>query len=350
MVKCIRCGKPAQFMTNLCPVCRSAYDREFAAKEQEARETATSARAAATSLSSGELGALTQRIESIAETAGLDPTSEKTKQDLADALRAFKDVFPDVASAFWEAETRQGRKGFMVIADFASAIANGDIRRETPTRRISYDDVALPFPSFANLGDGLAKSVFGIRILFEPPIWSHSTFGAAAGARAGAIIYPLVSAGNVWQFNPIIGMGFLAGAIWQGLSALPAQAKAAASKVLAFAPFLIAYIAIRIVSQSLSTYTGQSILMSVAIGAGAFGTAPAIGALLLVLPGMFVGTLVGLVKSRGLRRSPEATPERNRVLVTGLVLPFVGSALVFWAFIQLVKWYAAWIERNPLFR
>jgi tetratricopeptide (TPR) repeat protein len=293
-----------------------------------------------------KLHRLTEAIDSFSEALRLKPDFEAAKSNLIGAFSALENFLSkEGQKRYWEAKTSEGRIGFIKFEDFIAAVMQGKVKPDTEVRELRHNliEARSPLPSFRKLSESLAKMSFKARLLFEPPIWTHSVKGAAIAVQIGIITWLTMQAISIAPINPVISAFILIPTIWALYQYVPAQIKEPVHKVLSKFPFLI----ILILIYTLRQYNFEWIFKSAMIGLQAQLGAVLAGAILFVFPGMIVGTIVGAVRKQRLPRSPYAESDKPTVFVKGIIAPIIAFAAVIFLYIQFVNWFTAWLERNP---
>jgi hypothetical protein len=235
---------------------------------------------------------------------------------------------------YWEVQNRDGKVIQYYSADsIKAAVLKGEISPDMAARQIDPSD--LDMPPWEKVSIGLAKSSSAIQALFEPEtIWSYSLRGAARGAKIGGIVwlaltfFAFVPLGNaVITFWLIVILFFL---IWTSLSERFREKHPGIFRV-------SLYLMVMGFLSNLRMSFDQILKSSIA-GLQIQSGAVLVGAILFVLPGMIVGTIIGRVRLSKIERSPFAPREGNEVLTKGIVFPAIGFAIILFLYILFVRW------------
>lgn len=89
----------------------------------------------------------------------------------------------------------------------------------------------------------------------------------------------------------------------------------------------------------ISKYGFKEVLRSTAMAFIAQLGAILAGAMLLVFPGMIVGTIVGLIRSKHIKKSPFLVPEGLSVFIKGILIPIILFAITVLLYIKFSEWF-----------
>ncbi len=187
-----------------------------------------------------------------------------------------------------------------------SAILAGVIPKFAPIRTVVQAAGGTPVAV-----EGWAKSQPKLRSVYAP-IWSLSLKGALIGFIAVGILKSIDTLVALGSVNP--GAAFL-WLLWGAAMFSPKW------KLQLFGAALF-----------LAFNAGANFMMLWGMWFGVAAFAAVFG----ISAGMFVGTVVGLVKARGAQTAPDAAPEGPRPIVLGIVTPLAVFVIAAVAYVQLV--------------
>lgn len=149
----------------------------------------------------------------------------------------------------------------------------------------------------------------GLKVLYKP-IWNHAMIGLEWGIYIGIILKLLDTALLFGYDNPIIGLLFLAAI---GVVFVPK----------------IGIMTMAIALIVLNSYTEIDIHLVMIISA-------LFGAIFVGLPGMFLGGLIGWIRKRFSPQAHDASVEPSSVLIISVVLPIIGTIVIFFLFFAYI--------------
>ena len=162
-----------------------------------------------------------------------------------------------------------------------------------------------------------AKTEFKLDTLYRP-IWSHTWAGLTWGCIVGIVLKMLDTAAFLFMGDPLVGVMFIAAL---AICFIPRIG------FMGFAAFF--YFSFKM------GIPGNLFLTVI--------TSAAVGAILGMLPGMSIGTLVGLVRSRYLPRAPLVQESSGNAFICGFLLPLISGLTIillwiFWITPMIIDW------------
>ncbi len=241
----------------------------------------------------------------------------------------------------WEVQSSEGKvTEFFSFAEVKKAILAGEIQPSDKARLVdSTGGKESSTPNWKPVSDTLASSHFCMRVLFEP-VWAHTVRGAGIAARIGVIL-GLANCVLVFLDVEAYGMVFwlsLIGILW----AYPVVGPLLGVQQEGIGPLLgIAGLAAYKLNKIVPIWKSLPIALQVQLGA------TVAGALMGVFPGMIVGTIVGLFRSRRLPMSPSVSRETG-VFVKGILIPIILFIALLVLRACFAGWLEEWLKKSPV--